>query len=82
MPAKEINYEGRYYRQGKRVEAVVNTLSISKDDDMAMRNRIESFRTESGTRCGLIPVWITTFGLKKNMYSADVQYQVVLDDLF
>ena len=56
--------------------------TISKDDDMAMRNRIESFRTESGTRCGLIPVWITTFGLKKNMYSADVQYQVVLDDLF
>ena len=56
--------------------------TISKEDDMSMRNRIESFRTESGTSCGLIPVWITTFGLKQNIYSADVQYQVVLDDLF
>lgn len=56
--------------------------TISKQEDMSMRNRIESFRTESGTSCGLIPVWITTFGLKKNMYSAEVQYEVVLDDLF
>ena len=57
-------------------------FTISKEDDMAMRNRIESFRTESGTNCAPIPVWITTFGLKQNTYSADVQYEVTLDDLF
>ncbi len=56
--------------------------SISKREDLNMRTRMETFRQESGTRCGLIPTWITTYGLIKNEYSIDVQYQVVLDDLF
>ena len=56
--------------------------TITKEDDLTMRNRIESFRAESDTNCDPIPVWITTFGLKENLYSADVQYEVKMEDLF
>ena len=56
--------------------------TITKQDDLDMRNRIDTFRQESGTNCGLIPTWITSYGLKDNDYSADVQYQATLDDLF
>lgn len=56
--------------------------SISKTEDLSMRNRIDAFRIESGTRCGLIPTWITTYGLKQNLYSNEIQYQVTIDDLF
>lgn len=57
-------------------------FTISKQEDMAMRNRMETFRSESHTLCGLIPTWITTYGLHKNQYSSEVQYQVVINDLF
>ncbi len=56
--------------------------TISKQDDLDMRNRIEVFKRESGTNCGLIPTWITSYGLKSNAYSEEVQYQATLDDLF
>lgn len=57
-------------------------FTITKDADMDMRNRIETFRAESGTKCGLIPTWITSYGLKNNEYSDEIQYQVTLDDLY
>ena len=56
--------------------------TISKQDDLDMNNRIDAFKLESGTKSGTIPTWITSYGLKDNAYSDEVQYQVVLDDLF
>ncbi len=64
------------------IKYATGEYAISRQDDLDMRNRIEAFRAESGTRCGLIPTWITTCGLKEGMYSSEIQYRVTLDDLF
>ena len=55
---------------------------IDKQEDLKMRNRMEAFTAQSKTRCGLLPTWVTTFGISPNQYAADVQYQVTIDDLF
>lgn len=55
---------------------------IDKEEDLKMKNRMEAFAMQSKTGCGLLPTWITTFGISPNQYSADVQYQVTIDDLF
>lgn len=57
-------------------------FTISKDYDMALRNKIETFRQESKTRKALHLTMITTYGVKQNMYSGIVQSQVTMDDLF
>lgn len=55
---------------------------ISSSDDKDFRTRKERFVAQSKTRCGILPTWVTPYGLVANAYSADVQYQVTLDDLF
>lgn len=55
---------------------------ITAADDRKMRNRCDAFLRETGVRCGVLPTWITSFGLKKNMYSSEIQYQATMDDLF
>ena len=50
--------------------------------DQSLRNKIQVFRDESETKKALHLTMITTYGVKKNMYSNSVQSQVVLDDLF
>ena len=49
---------------------------------MALRNRMEAFRQLTGTGKALLISMITTYGVKKNMYSGIVRSQVFLDDLF
>ena len=56
--------------------------SITAADDCGLRNKGEAFLRDSGIRCGILPTWITTYGLKKNQYSAEIQYQATMDDLF
>lgn len=56
--------------------------AITSNEDLKLRNRIAAFTRESKTRSGIIPTWITPYGLLRNEYSYDVQYQVCLDDLF
>lgn len=56
--------------------------TITAADDRSVRQRMESFKTETNTNCGVIPTWITVYGLHKNPYSSIVQYQVILNDLF
>lgn len=56
--------------------------TITAEEDQKVRNRIASFVRESKTRCGILPTWITPFGLFKNEYSANVQYQITINDLF
>ena len=55
---------------------------IQKEYSMNLRNKIEAFRSATGTKKTLVPTMITTFGVKPNMYSGLIQQQVVLDDLF
>lgn len=55
---------------------------ITADDDAKMRNRMAAFVRESKTKCGIVPTWITSYGLFKNEYAVDVTSQITMDDLF
>lgn len=55
---------------------------ISKAEDTRLRNRMGSFLEETKTRGGLHLTFISTYGLKKNMYSDAVRNEVTMDDLF
>ena len=86
IPPDEQTLLHLYYYEDKPIKEIrvqiIFQYSIDKRDDADMRNRIETFRRESGTTCGLIPTWITSYGLKDNAYSDEIQYQATLDDLF
>ena len=55
---------------------------LTKDEDMKMRNRMNQFKLQTGTRCAIWPTFITTFGLAKGMYANSIPVQLTLDDLF
>ncbi len=55
---------------------------VIKQYDKSLRERRESFRSETKTRKALHQTFVTTYGVKKNMYSGNVQSEVRLDDLF
>ena len=56
--------------------------TITSQEDMKMRNRIAAFSHETKTRSGVLPTWITPYGLFHNEYAMQVSYQVTMDDLF
>lgn len=60
----------------------VNEYEIDRETDQNLRNKIEAFRNETNCRKTIQLTMITTFGVKKNMYSSLVTNQIVLDDLF
>lgn len=55
---------------------------ITKQYDEHLRKRIEEFRSVTKTRKALHQTFITTYGVKNNIYKGIVQSEVVLDDLF
>ena len=55
---------------------------IDKDYDEELRHKVETFREASGTKYNLMLTMITTYGIKKNMYSGTIRREVVMDDLF
>ena len=57
-------------------------FEITRQYDEQLRRRAEIFRTATKTRKALHKTFVTTYGLKKNMYSGNIQSEVVLDDLF
>lgn len=57
-------------------------FTIDKEYDLNLRNKISTFRDVSGTRKALQLVMVTTYGVKRNMYSNLVQNEVLIDDLF
>ena len=60
----------------------LNEYTIDASYDESLRNKIDSFKRETGTRKSLQLTMITTYGVKKNKYSNRIQSEVVLDDLF
>lgn len=60
----------------------INVYALDRDYDAVLRNKIDSFRRETGTRSSLQLTMITTYGLTKGKYSNLIQNQVTLDDLF
>lgn len=57
-------------------------FEITKQYDEHLRERAESFRSETKTRKALHQTFVTTYGIKRNIYSGNIQSEVVLDDLF
>ena len=57
-------------------------FEITKQYDERLRERVEIFRSATKTRKAIHQTFVTTYGLKKNMYSGTIQSEVVLDDLF
>ena len=57
-------------------------FEITKQYDEHLRERAERFRSATKTRKALHQTFITTYGIKQNMYSGNVQSAIVLDDLF
>ena len=55
---------------------------ISKDYDERLRRKISRLQEETGGKRNVQVTLVTTFGLKKNMYSSRVQRVVSLDGLF
>ncbi len=60
----------------------INEYVIDKEYETALRNKLDAFRRETGTKKTLLMTMITTFGVRKNIYSGFVQSQVTLEDLF
>lgn len=56
--------------------------AIDKAEDNRLRIRMGNFKEETQTKGGLQLTMITTFGIKKNMYSDSVRNEVTMDDLF
>ena len=57
-------------------------FEITRQYDEHLRERAENFHAETKTRKALHQTFVTTYGVKKNMYSGTVQSEVLLDDLF
>jgi hypothetical protein len=57
-------------------------FEITKQYDERLRERTEFFRSSTKTRKSLHLTFVTTYGVKKNIYSGNVQSEVTLDDLF
>jgi hypothetical protein len=55
---------------------------IDAEEAERLRNRIETFRRETGTRGGIHLTFVTPFGVKRNKYWNMVQSEVTLDCLF
>ena len=47
-----------------------------------MQQRMNVFRKVTGTKKTLVPIYITPFGLKNNMYSRRLPRQVTVNALF
>ncbi len=59
-----------------------NEYSITKEEEMKIRNRVADFISETGLRKGILTTLITTYGLRQNIHSGVAQVQVTMDELF
>lgn len=57
-------------------------FTISKDYDEELRNKIVRYDAFSKHRKSIQMVFVSSYGLKRNMYSGLVQRSLTLDDLF
>jgi predicted transcriptional regulator len=57
-------------------------FAITKEYSAKLRHKVDAFRQATSTRKALHLTMVTTFGLKNNKYSAEIQSEVALDDLF
>ena len=55
---------------------------LTKDEFLRFQQRLQLFQQQSQPRGGIIPTFITTYGLQRNAYSEHVACCLTLDDLF
>ncbi len=55
---------------------------IDKKYDSELRNKVGSFKIETGTKKAIFITLITSLGLKTNAYSGNVQNDLKMDVLF
>ena len=60
----------------------IDEFAISKDYEQKLREKINTFKTVTETRKSILLTFITTYGLKTNMYSGIAHQSVTMDDLF
>jgi hypothetical protein len=61
---------------------VSEEYSLSAKEAEKLRARVAAFRRELKKKRAIHLVMVTTYGIRTNQYSGDVQAQVTLDDLF
>lgn len=75
----------------KRADKIINVCEVKfydgdyvmkKKDHDGIERRVRVFRMANGIRQAILPVLVTTFGLKTNQYSSIFQNVVTLKDLF
>lgn len=59
-----------------------SAYSLSKEEDMKLRKRLETFRMTTQTSKAIHLTMITTYGLSPNIHSGIIQNEVTMDDLF
>ena len=59
-----------------------SSYSLTKEEEMKLRNRLEVFRTTTQTTKAIHLTMITTYGLTPNIHSGIIQNEVTMDDLF
>lgn len=57
-------------------------FEIDKEYECKLTNKLNALAEETGTNKSLMLTFISTFGVKMNMYSGMVQSEIVMDDLF
>ena len=57
-------------------------VSLDKEEDLKIRNRVEAVRAALGRRGTIFPTLVTTYGLKRGAHSGVIQNVITLDDLF
>ena len=98
VSTKESAWKSTQSKEGAQIDLVIdrrdgvinlcemkfsNSLfTIDKKYDAELRNKIAAFRTETRTKKALFLTMITTYGLKGNSYSANVQNDLKMDVLF
>ena len=60
----------------------IGEFEITKQYDKRLRERTEIFRSTAKTRKAIHQRFVTTYDLKKNMYSGTIQSEVVVNELF
>lgn len=60
----------------------MNKDITGRKKEAALRNKITAFQEETQTHKSLLLTFVTTYGVKQNVYSGYVQKEVLLEDLF
>lgn len=56
--------------------------TVTKSVDTSIRNKINDLSVVTGTHYAIYPTLVTTYGLKENSYSGNIQAVITMDDLF